>query len=199
VAQSCSGLALKNDGRVDHHATDAARTRKVEAGRLSAENLREAVWMALFADEVDNDVRLSAEMFEVPRELAVRGTRTGFGSVGGSWSGSSAQTRLAWTYLAGGRVVKSGSLTYPQDYNDAAMEYALELLLIAEASFEPGCPPAPILARIEPGTAQPGVSHLDATSEGLRATEAELTAALDAFRHRPACSTSSPRPPRRGR
>src|SRR5262249_6651162 len=148
----------------------------------------EAVWMALFADEVDDGMRLSAEMFEVPRELSVRATGTGFGSVGGSFTGSSAQTRLAWTYLAGGKVVKSGALTYPQDYDDGAKEHALQLLLIAEASFEPGCPPAPILARIEPGTVQPGVSHLDATSEGLRATEAELTAALDAFRRRPACS-----------
>jgi len=122
-----------------------------------------------------------------------------FGSGGSSMSFSSAQTRLAWSYVAGGKVVKSGTLTYPQDYNDAAREHALQLLLTAEASFEPGCPPAPVPARIEPGTTRPGVSGLDATPEGLRATQAELTAALDVLRRRPACSptSSSPRRPSR--
>ena len=68
--------------------------------------------------------------------------RMGFG--GGGARGSSAQTRLDWSWSLDDSHRHSGGLVWPQDYNRAGYDHAVKLLQIAEASFVESCPQAPL-------------------------------------------------------
>jgi hypothetical protein len=185
VAQSCSGLALRQDGSVDGAETDAARTAKTRVGRLDVTLLREAAWMMALSNEAQERVLEDGFGWSIPRgiELAAGSSR---GEVFGmQWSGSSGQTQLEWQWVARGTRVSSGTLTWPQDYNDAAHDHAVKLLDIAEASFQPGCAPAPLPSRVPATTKAGGVSPIDASADSLQAAQDELSKALSATRARP--------------
>jgi hypothetical protein len=185
-ARSCSGLALTRGGGVDQRRTDRARRSRRLAGRVPLERLREAVWMTLLAGEAQPDV-VEATGHAIPREIEPRLPPRRSISIGGfSVSVSSNQTQLAWTYVVGGRAVTSGSLTWPEDYNNAARDHAVRLWQIAEAAYVQGCPPARLPATLPVGSARPGVSAVDASPAAVAAQQRALLRALGEAR-RQAC------------
>jgi hypothetical protein len=178
ASKSCSGLALRTNGAVDAAKTDAARTPVIETGRVSVDTLREAAWMIMLAPHVDATGYASASTFPIPPGLDVKvaiGDVRG-GSAGSAW-GSSAQTRLAWTWIDGAAIVADGILTWPDSYRDAET-HAAELLRIAEAGLVAGCPPAPLPGPIVKGCGKGGVSAVDTSPASVCKVQAELSAQL---------------------
>ena len=144
VVGSCSALALEPGGSVNRKRTDDARRPTIEIGHLALDRLREAAWMTLLLDELDQDVRGSLGT-EVPPWMEIRVDRPG-GSVGTvfgkSFTSSTAHTQLEWNILGNPRLVKNGTLTFPDDPNDVAAAHAMRLIRIAELSLVVGCPTA---------------------------------------------------------
>ena len=102
-----------------------------------------------------------------------------FGAYGfGSGSFSSAQTRLSWSYVIDGSAVVSGTLIWPSDYNDAAKDYAVELLKGAESSLKIGCALVDPPKQFDFGTSSPGVSAVDVEPAVLSRTEQFLLEAI---------------------
>lgn len=189
VAQSCSELALQSGGSVDGARTDAGRKSETHAGHVSTEALREAAWMTLFAAEVQPDVQ-EAWGYALPEGVEPKVPESGSGrGLGFSFSTSSAQTSLAWGYIVDGKTIASGTLTWPENYNDAALEHAVQLLRFAESTLRPGCPAA-LPPPLDRGAATPGVSPLDADPTSLRSVGRGLAAALAGAR-KTACSGRS--------
>jgi len=178
VAKNCSGLVLLPGGSVDHDATDAKRGVTVQVGRLPVEALREAAWMTLLSEHVENHVQPYAWFVRRPAWLEPRwpddGTMHGLG-LGGFWA-TSAQTQLAWSWQGTDGLRDSGSLTWPNS-SSAGEDHADELWRIAEAAFLEGCAPARLPAQLVVA-GKPGVSSLDATPSSLRAAEQSLVEAL---------------------
>lgn len=198
VASSCSGLALAADGRVDGARTDSGRRAQLVTGRLPVDNLREAAWMALLLSKIENNKRVESFQVPIPADIKPQ-LPTDEGMVAGMTMDSmwftSAQTQLTWAWLDGGRVLGQGKLTWP-DSSDAAADYAVELLRIAEAGMKPGCPQSPPSpsgplppARLLAGEA-PGVNRLDAPA-GVRSVHSEL---LELLERAPRCAAPSSRP-----
>lgn len=164
VAQSCSNLALFQDGVVDGARTDASRSAQLVTGRLPADNLREAVWMTLLLGKVESRTHRQAYRVALPPGIEPKvprgGSYSGFAGGGSSWR-SSGQTQLDWVWLDGGRVLARGHLTWPHS-DSASATHAADLLQIAEAGLQPGCPPSSLppvrLLTGEP----PGVNRRDA-------------------------------------
>jgi hypothetical protein len=173
VASSSSGLVLGNDGSVVHDKTDAARRVNVRMGRVPVDNLREAALMAILAKEV-RSVQVRAESYPLPAGLVPRwpeDTGIGMGSSGSFW-GSSAQTILSWALYEGDQVRAEGQLTWP-DSAHAGEQHAVDLLRVAEAGLQDGCPRAALPeAPAVPG--RPGVSRLDARAATLVEVQEEL-------------------------
>lgn len=149
---TCSELALVSGGAVDHRATDEGRRRVVELGRLPVEALREAAWMLLLLDEVDQNVRTRGWGRSVPEGIGIMARASdeyalhGFGT---SFTTTSADTTLHWRVVDGDRELKAGTLTWPMEWNEPARAHALTLLKVAEAGFILGCPQtAPPLALV---------------------------------------------------
>jgi hypothetical protein len=68
------------------------------------------------------------------------------GVSGGGFGGSTAQTLLAWTWVApNGQVRAAGNLTWPPWFwsSDLAESHAASLLSVMEGSLTPGCPTPP--------------------------------------------------------
>jgi hypothetical protein len=182
VAQSCSGLALRHDGSVDGAQTDASRKAKTQAGRLDVTLLREAAWMMALAGEAERDVLEDGFGWVLPEGIE---PVAGSGEVrGGSmhWSTSSGQTQLEWQWVARGATVTSGTLTWPEDYNEAGRDHAVKLLDITEASFREGCTPAAPPVRVPEKRTGGGVSPIDASPGSLRGAQDELSQALEGIR-----------------
>jgi hypothetical protein len=178
VAQSCSGLVLREGGSVDGASTDQARKDRRSAGALPLDALREAAWMTMLASEVQERVA-EGWGFALPEGVVPRRTDRWSGiTIGGSWSTSSAQTTLAWSYAPEGRAVVSGTLTWPEDYNHAGRAHAVELLQVAEAGFTAGCPKAAPPSAIDLGGAKAGVSAIDASPASLRQVDLDLLASF---------------------
>jgi hypothetical protein len=145
-SDSCSGLQLRSDGSVDFGATDRKRQRRPVRGTASADNLRELVWMLLMKDSVQS--RKRGESFPIPNTYTRRFKviPTDGGSSGGSFGMSTAQTLLAWTWIApNGQVRANGNLTWPPWFwgPDLAESHAASLLSVMEGSVTPGCPTPP--------------------------------------------------------
>ena len=193
MAQSCGRLALQQDGSVIHGQTDAGRKVKPQAGRLPLANLREAAWMTLLSPLVQGAEVRWAEYFELPEDVKPQRRAhifRGFGISG--FSTSSAQTRLSWTYWRAGRTLASGTLTWPNDFNDAAREHAVQLIRIAESAFEPRCPPARLPHGLDFSGKGSGVSHLDADRESLDLAHEQLVEGLAKLRRGRVCPLHRP-------
>jgi hypothetical protein len=174
VASSCSGLILEDTGAVAHDETDAGRRVSVRMGRLSVDNLREAALMAALTKQV-NEVQVEAASYPLPVGLVPRwpeGRGIGMG-FSGSFSWSSAQTVLSWTLSEGDQISAEGQLTWP-DSAEPADQNAVELLQVAEAGFEEGCPPAPLPEILPMRQGRPGVSGIDARPETLTLVQQDL-------------------------
>lgn len=181
VASSCSALALGGDGSVRTAETDAARRGAAVAGRLPVDALREAAWMLLLLDEVDahhaSELTIPLPIDVPTRFRADSSAGMGFGS---HWS-SSAQTRLAWAWVDGARVLAEGTLTWPIS-DRAAEDHAASLLRVAEAALTPGCVPAALPRGLALGTTSSAVSPVDADAASLRRAEDTVIAALRGLR-----------------
>jgi len=141
VVSSCSRLVLLTDGGVDGRGTDALRKVETRVGQLPLERLREAAWMSFLAPEVQEAVVLSGTGAALPQEITpVRRTDQGMTSGALARRGSSAQTRLSWTWSRSERHRHSGALVWPEDYNRAGYDHAVKLLQMAEADFVESCP-----------------------------------------------------------
>jgi hypothetical protein len=170
---TCSALALRPGGSVDHRATDDGRKVVVELGHLPLDALREAAWMLLLMDEVDEDVRVSGWGQEVPDGMEILEARYSEGSLanlygwvhGGSFS--SGETRLRWRIVREEAELKSGELTWPRERDEPQRHHALTLLKVAEEGFVAGCPgSAPPIALIQ-SKPRVSASKLDTDGESL--------------------------------
>jgi hypothetical protein len=140
IHDSCSELALHADGKIDRDATDTARVRRVQAGVVPVENLREVVWMLLLRGEVE-DVQLNAEYYPLPDGVTPQGTvRRDDESMDSVSAWSTGQTTLTWRWIPETGPVFVGDVTWPASY-DAADDHAVTLLEVAEAGFVERCPP----------------------------------------------------------
>jgi hypothetical protein len=183
ATQSCGGLALRRNGSVDQKATDDARKPKQLVGRMDVLALRETAWMIFMADELSRDGVQAAFGTYVPEGIRV-GWRAdeGLGGFGmGGFSMSSAQTTLAWRYQRKGKMLHSGTLRWPNDYNHIGKEHAVRLLQIAEADLRFGCAPA-ALPNLAMSGAKPAVSGLDASPSSLDQAHRALLDALAQLR-----------------
>jgi HEAT repeat protein len=189
VARSCSGLYLRPNGSVNFERTNAARTAAVEVGRIDVANLREAVWMILLAPLAE-EVRLSADYFPIPKDMIPTPPDSDTGArVFGSIWGNSGQTRLSWSWLmADGRVLASGTLTWPSSYS-APESHAANLLRIAELGMRSGCPPA-MLPAFSPRPLRSGVSTIDARPAEVDALQHELATTLREYAPSAVCVPS---------
>ncbi len=146
-------------------------------GTVPRDALREAAWMILLASEVQEDVA-EAWGFALPAFVEPQRSMGELGGAHSSFTMSSGQTRLAWSYMPDGPSVASSDLTWPEDYNHAGREHAVSLLRIAEAGFVAGCPSASPPAVLDWGSAKSAVSPLDAKASSLRKVDRDLVVAL---------------------
>jgi hypothetical protein len=105
---------------------------------------------------------------------------------------SSADTGISWKYVLDGAVAASGALTWPGCGWDPQNRYAVQLLRVAEAMFEPGCPGAPppeVLSQIQLDLAPDG-PDVDAAS-ARQASDQVATAWKRIGRSGPDCTRPS--------
>ncbi|WP_375760383.1 hypothetical protein [Corallococcus exercitus] len=181
-SRSCSNLALRSDGKVDAAGTDAARQSGVRVGRVSPERIRELMWMLLLEPEVKDGVQVEAVRIPVPKGLRVEWPKTDEGHLGGVaggvFGGSTAQTRLSWNWFPpGGAELLSGQFTFPYSWAPGE-DHANVLMKDAEATFQEGCPAAPVPVRELDFTREPGVNRLDAPEGVSRVQDARVDALL---------------------
>lgn len=190
IVGSCSALALRSGGSVDVRKTDDNRQLVVKLGRLPVETLREAAWMILLMDEVDQQVRLHSMGLQVPEWIEVMRVRDDDegGVTGGVAGGSTAQTTLRWRATRSSGLVKSGKLTFPYDF-DPAENHAVQLLQIAEAAFAESCPQrAPPLALLDRPVSL-SANRIDADERSLALASKTLAAAWrQALNRQQACA-----------
>jgi hypothetical protein len=128
------------------------------AGRLPLDALREAAWMLLLSATADRRITPSGIGMYLPEGMTVRRRRPrvhGDHIVGGTRHSGQTTLRLAWVVPSGnkrggGALVgqASGTFDWP-DSPTPARAHAAELLRIAEAGLEVGCPPAALPARLD--------------------------------------------------
>ncbi|MFP2899429.1 hypothetical protein [Corallococcus sp. 4LFB] len=181
-SRSCSKLALMPDGKVDAAGTDAARRSGVRVGRVAPERLRELTWMLLLEPEVKDEVQVEALRIPVPKGLRVEWPATDESLLGGVagrvFGGSTAQTVLSWNWFPpGGAELVSGRFTFPDSWAPGE-DHVNVLMQEAEATFQEGCPAAPVPVRELDFTREPGVNRLDAPEGVSRVQDARVDALL---------------------
>ncbi|MEY2936737.1 MAG: hypothetical protein RL033_7486 [Pseudomonadota bacterium] len=141
---SCSHLSLVAGGSVDQRATDSARRIETSLGFIPPLALQEALWFLLEAPELRRQV--SSVGWSVPKGMRpVRYVSDGEGMSmeGISVCTSSGDTGVSWKYVLDGAVAASGELTWPGCGWNPQNQYAVQLVQVAEALFEPRCQGAP--------------------------------------------------------
>lgn len=207
VISSCSGLVLGQKGTVLQDQTDAGRKVTVRMGRVPVESLREAALMTVLADDVQRVDAL--QTVPLPAGLAVRWTDTfRIGGFWGSGTGSSGNTTLSWIIgsvhatasreqgkagTAEVQILKEGTLTWPSP-SGRGEQNAVDLLAIAEAGMQDGCPPAPLPERLPVTGMKSGVSRLDASPESLRQVGKDLESRLVTAARELRCTGAAPAP-----
>jgi hypothetical protein len=163
---SCSHLSLESGGFVDQRATDSARSIQTRFGFIPPLALEEALWFLLVAPEL----RPYANSFGMALPEGIRRVRyvsaDGEGISLEAVCMSSADTGISWKYVLHGAVADSGALTWPGCGWNPQNRYAVQLVRVAEAMFEPGCPGAPapeVLTQVELALA-PDSLDVDAAS-----------------------------------
>ena len=144
IAESCSGLALLEDGSVDRRATRRAARLRMVTGTLRLDNVRESAWALILLNEAE-EVQAVPEFHPLPSGLTPV-------LASGEWQGappfsagewmSTAQTTLEWSWVPEHGPVATGSLTWPNSSNGVE-EHAAGLLEVAEGTLIEGCPPSP--------------------------------------------------------
>jgi hypothetical protein len=145
IDDNCSEITHKWDGRIESDMYQRGMVRRIKAGAVPVENLRETLWMLLLRSETE-EVQVDIEYYPVPegvkpQAVVRRRTDEYFGGIGG-WS-NTAQTRLTWRWIPAAGPVFVGNFTWPEA-NDAAENHAAALLDVAEEGFVERCPPRSI-------------------------------------------------------
>lgn len=189
VDDSCSDLALASGGAVDVEATNRGRVRQTLAGRVSAENVREALWMLLLRGESER-VQIGSEAHPLPAGLVpglVVGEHEGASAGSGALWLHTGQTSLTWRWRPRVGTSLVGHVTWP-DSSDAAEHHAAALLHIAEQSFRESCPPMSI-----PSSAVllSGADHAlnDVSDEDAKRLRDRVGRAVERWRQLPPCAS----------
>lgn len=178
VASSCTGLALGNNGSVDHRTADGGRAQTVTRGHVQVDALREFVWVLLMAQQARINTRASAQSVAIPPGLAPPTQDRGGVVVGpylSAWS--SGHTQIRWRYHTG-TVAFEGRVNWPSDLNVAIADHAVKLLQAVESGFQEGCPSVRLPKRVIPKSVGGGVSGIDAEPASPRTTHDRLVEAL---------------------
>jgi hypothetical protein len=189
VHESCSGLRLIEGGDVDRALTDAARRDTSRWGRLSVDNLREALWMMLLQEHAVR-IQIAPEFYPLPNALTPETVARGDtfdSSIYDAVSASTAQTTLAWRWVPPTGPEITGEITWPSSF-DAAEDHATALLTVAELGLVPGCVPrrAPSVSVL--GLPEMRVNPVDAPPDTSFYRKAE--AAYKQWQRAPVCRLS---------
>lgn len=156
----------------------------VRAGRVSVAAAREATWMLALAQTADRNVRTTTEAYSIPDDISIlrAAYESGSMSLGYTLGGAPSRARhWSWMRASNGALVGqvSGIYVRPSGRTDAEA-YALELLDVADDSFEEGCspsgPPAH-LAWSAPGDPIPGRERAVLATSSNDATRTALARA----------------------
>ncbi|HTV25573.1 MAG TPA: hypothetical protein VMG12_43050, partial [Polyangiaceae bacterium] len=172
---SCSGLALQSGGSVDQRATDAGRSLETSFGFIPPLALQEALWFLLTAPEL----RPYADSFGIAVPDGVPPVRhasagEGLSLEGMSFCTSSGDTSLTWKYVVDGTVAADGELTWPGCGWNPRNQYAVQLLRVAEALFQAGCPGAPAPGVLKQITLELTPDGLDVDAASARKAAAQV-------------------------
>ncbi|MCU0682895.1 MAG: hypothetical protein MUF34_11700 [Polyangiaceae bacterium] len=195
VARRCSELVLSGPS-VDEGETSKRAKLQVEAGTMNVSALRRLGLLLAFGRRLDPAVLAYAHSYEIPRDLPPAEPGS-LGAAEGSDDGyrHSGQTSLAFRLFETERgALAEGEVTWPDAYPpfDQTVD---DLLVSAEASFRPGCVPAPLPPRLDLGGPTGGVSPVDASPGPLAQAHDELAAALEGLRRKPPARCRSGAPP----
>ena len=186
IASRCGGLVLVSNGHVDHDRTSRQSTVTTMTGTVSVDALRHLALALWLKDSLVKDVQPAAR-FPLPTGVPMPTDHPRVGGGGGSW-GSSSQTAISFRILDGGHDLHTGTFTWP-DSADTGDQIADDLVVAAEATFQPGCPPAALPAALAQTPPIGGVSPIDASAESLRASTEALTRAMAGLRSGRVCRT----------
>lgn len=195
VARRCSELVLSGPS-VDEGETGRRATLQVEAGTMNVSALRRLGLLLAFGQRLDPEVLAYVHSYEIPRDLPPADPGSLGATEGGDQGyGHSGQTSLAFRLFEGERgALAEGGFVWPDAYRpfDQAAD---DLLVSAEASFRPGCVPAPLPPRLVLGGPTGDVSPIDASPGPLAQAHDELAAALEGLRRKPPARCRSGAPP----
>ncbi|APR77031.1 Hypothetical protein A7982_02378 [Minicystis rosea] len=177
IASRCSGLVLRDNGQVDHGATGQKSRLQARTGTLSVDALRRLALLLWLEGSMVEDFQPYAE-FPLPEGIAMPEPGDGFstGVAVGGWA-SSAQTSISFTLVDGGQVLRAGAFTWPSS-SDTGDQIADDLVVAAETTFQPGCPPVALPAALAQARSFGGVSALDASAASLRESAEALSQAM---------------------
>lgn len=194
IDDTCSALDFKPDGRLESDMSHRGKARRVKAGAVPVENLRESLWMLLLRGEAE-EVQVDIEYYPVPDGVmpraVVRLRDDEHADRGGAWT-NTGQTQLTWRWIPSAGAVFAGNLTWPEASN-AAESHAAALLDIAEEGFVERCAPRPVppLAALW-GLASRRVHHLNEVArEDLSDLDGELRGAVERWKPLRSCSAGS--------
>jgi hypothetical protein len=143
--------------------TDAPPVNKATVGRVPLPNLREAALMLMLSTEVQPEAVWETSRQPVPVGMVAQ--RYSGGIYLGSAGYSSGSSTLLWTWVRNGTAVAGGTVVYPENYNDAALDHAVRLLRIVEAAAVDGCTPEALgTIPFDVPTKPPGFSKSDPLS-----------------------------------
>lgn len=194
IDDTCSEITLKADGRLESDMSHGGKARRVKAGAVPVENLRETLWMLLLRGEAE-EVQVDIEYYPVPDgvtpQAVVRLRDDEYSGGGGEWS-HTGQSRLTWRWIPAAGPVFAGNLTWP-DANDAAENHAAALLDVAEEGFVERCAPRPVPSlQALSGLASRRVHHLNEVErEDLSDLDGELRGAVERWKPLRSCNASS--------
>ena len=190
VHESCSALELNGDGSVDRALTDASRAAKARAGRVSADALREALWMMLLQEKTSR-IQLLSEWYALREGLEptiVARQPTFDVNAFNSAMVSTAQTELTWRWIPAKGAEITGTVVWPMSY-DAAEDHAASLLSVAELGLIPGCVPRRAPPESVLGLPEMRVNPVDAPPE--RPFYRNVEAAYKQWARVPLCAGAS--------
>jgi len=193
VARSSSALVL-DATEVDQDAVDRKRELEVLAGTVVTDQVRELAF-ALVTLPAVLPIRTEPSTVLVPPSLGLALGQPAPKSEAPAERGplefqTSAQTEIAFSLVAAGKMLAEGEFTWPDSWR-AAENHADGLLIVLEAGLERRCPPAPLprgtalgaIGAVSPIDADPGRQE-DIFRQLARALEGFVPACADSRRER---------------
>lgn len=185
VSQSCAPEDAFNEG-----PSDPRRTPRVAAGRLALGPLREAALLLMLEQEMIWAGKARAASFPIPEELSpTRPEREQkLSACGSGSSGSSKRTSQEWRLAQGSPAALTGSFQWNPD--DPQLFHLR--VQAAEATFQPGCPPAALPRELDFGEPKQRWSGVKLGEVTLRALDDALLTGLARLRQGRVCPEGGP-------